>query len=84
MGDAFSLVRTRVTVTTDQLQHIVEYLGITTKTHRDNILRDGIVIVKAPSPPGGGGQQRARARSTSSPATNRASSTTSRRSRRRT
>jgi hypothetical protein len=84
MGDVYSLVRARVTVSRETLEQIVGILNITTKADRDRILRDGIVIVKQPSPPGAGGPRPARARSSRSSAESRTSSTRSRTSRRQT
>jgi hypothetical protein len=84
MGCVYSLVNTRVTVTTDTLQQIIGILKITAATDRNRILRDGILIVKLPSPPGGGGPQPARARSSRSSTESSASSTRTRTSRRQT
>jgi hypothetical protein len=84
MGDAYSLVRIRVTVNTETLEQIIEHLNIPTKADRDRILRDGIVIVRGPSPPGGGGRRSAGVRSARSSTASRAPSTTSRTRRRRT
>jgi hypothetical protein len=84
MGDIFSLVRARVTVSRETLEKIIGILNVPTKAHRDNMLRDGVLIVKAPSPPGGGGPRPARARSSRSSTEGGASSTRSRTSRRQT
>lgn len=90
MGCVYSLVNTRVTVNTDTLNQIIGILKITAAADRNRILRDGILIVKLPSPPGGGPRP-ARARSSrsstensASSTGNRASSTRSRTSRRQT
>ena len=83
MGIAYSLYNTRVTVSSDTLEKIIDLLKIPTKADQDRIRRDGILIVKAPSAPGGGRPRAARARSR--PATDGGvSSTRSRTSRRQT
>lgn len=84
MGIAYSLHNTRVTVSSDTLEKIIDLLKIPTKTDQDRIRRDGILIVKAPSPPGGGGPRAARARSSRPSTEGRVSSTRSRTSRRQT
>lgn len=84
MGIAYSLYNMRVTVSSDTLETIIDLLKIPTKADQDRIRRDGILIVKAPSPPGGGGPRPARARSSRSSTEGRVSSTRSRTSRRQT
>jgi hypothetical protein len=84
MGIVFHLVNTRITVKTETLERIVDILEIPTKTVRDRILREGILIVKGTSLPGGSGPQPARARSSRSSTESGASSTRSRTSRRQT